>query len=128
MQKAAFIAHVEALATAVVGALVGASTTLVGQGVPDVHTQGTVAAVFGAFAWLVAIGHRWKTSPADAEKQVASDLGPLFRELLPVAVQFFSGLSPSSSTDRPTPLNGCPHCGNGQANSSSSSSAGKAAP
>lgn len=108
MQRHAFIAHVEALATAVVGALVGAGTTLVGQGVPDLHTQGTVGAVFGAFCWLVAIGHRWKTSPLDVEQLARSGGQDFLHALLPLVGRFLE------------------HVAAGQANSASSSSAADA--
>lgn len=122
MNPNALKGHVAALATAIVGALVGASTTLIGQGVPDPHTQGMVAFTFGAFTWAASVYHRWETSPAD----VAPDLAGLARQLLPMVDGWLMRLAarapdgPMAAADMGARAEGqtivppaapCPNCG-----------------
>lgn len=108
MQPKTFIAHVEVLATSVVGAAFAAATTLVGQGVPDPKTQGTVALLFGAFVYLAALVHRWKDSPAAVE----ADFGGLLKQLLPTLAGTLTGLAGLGAP--------CPDCAKRAAASSGS--------
>lgn len=106
MKPQAVIAHTQVLATSVVGAILAAITTYIGQGHPDPTTQAGVALVFGAFTWVASLVHRWQSSPADVEHDVVDKV----RRLMPLVAEFVQTIqaasSSSSSTTRATPVDG----------------------